>query len=214
MSTDKTGKKVGERDEATSVREIEEMLTTSGALTRGHFRLSSGLHSPAYVQCALLLEEPRRGTRVGRALARTVASLRPTSVVAPAMGGLLVGYEVAAALGMPFRFVERAPDGGGMTMRRGFRLSEGERVVIVEDVVTTGKSTREAMAVVREQGAETVAVASIIDRTGDANPFDVPHLSLLELTLPTYDPDDCPLCAEGVPVERPGSRPDGLAEGA
>lgn len=185
--------------------EVEALLADSGALAHGHFLLSSGRHSPAYVQCALLLESPERARRVGRALARLLASLRPAVVVSPALGGLIIGHEIASALGVPFRFTERQD--GAMALRRGFHLAEGERVVIVEDVVTTGKSTREAAAVAEDQGAEVVAIGTIVDRTGGKNPFDVPYFHLLGLDLPTWPPEDCPLCAKGAPpAVKPGSR--------
>lgn len=188
--------------------DLRALLEESGALKQGHFELSSGRHSPAYVQCALLLERPLRARRVGKALARLLASLRPQSIVAPAMGGLLIGHEVAAALDLPFRFTERKD--GRMEMRRGFRLEAGERVAIVEDVVTTGKSTREAAAVVEAAGGTVVAVGAIINRAGAENPFDVPFFALLDLDLPTWPAEECPLCAdpEGAgKAVKPGSRP-------
>lgn len=184
---------------------LEDWLEESGALRRGHFQLSSGLHSSAYVQCALLLEQPARARVVGATLARHLEWISLDSVVSPALGGLIIGYEVAVALGIPFRFVERVK--GAMALRRGFSLREGERVVIVEDVVTTGKSTREAMEVVRTRGATVCGVASILDRTEGQSPFDVLFVSLLDLVLPTHDPADCPLCRAGTPIDRPGSRP-------
>lgn len=195
--------------EALTAEETEALLAESGALARGHFELSSGLHSPAYVQCALLLQDPRRARRVGRAVARLLASLRPESVAAPALGGLVIGHEVAEALGVPFRFTERKD--GTMTLRRGFHLAPGERVAVVEDVVTTGRSTNEAAAVVEEAGGKVVAVGSIVDRTGDRDVFQVPFFHLLELHLPAWKPEECPLCQEGRPTEKPGSRVDGRA---
>jgi orotate phosphoribosyltransferase len=190
-------------------------LEEARALTRGHFRLSSGLHSPAYVQCARLLEEPRRARRAGEALAAAlVARLgegaaggeRPDSVLAPAMGGLLIGHEVAAALGVPFRFTERGAE-GTMALRRGFELAAGERVVIVEDVVTTGRSTRETIELAERRGARVIAVGALLDRS-DGEPFDVLFVALARLALPTWSAADCPLCAAGEPVEKPGSRPN------
>ena len=184
-------------------------LEASGALTRGHFKLSSGLHSPAYVQCARLLEDPARARRAGAALAEAlVAELggAPDSVLSPALGAVLIGHEVAAALGVPYRFVERNAD-RVFELRRGFHLREGERVVVVEDAVTTGGSTKEVIALAHELGAEITGAGAVINRSG-GNPFDVPFVALAELTLPTYAPDDCPLCAQGKPVEKPGSRPD------
>ena len=184
---------------------LEHWLLETGALKKGHFQLSSGLHSPAYVQCALLLEDPGRAGRLGAQLARRLVGLEPQSVLSPAMGGLIIGYTVAAALGALFRFVERVE--GKMTLRRGFSLTQAERIVIVEDVVTTGKSTLEAIAVAAEQGAEICAVASILDRTAGDSPFEVPFVSLLDLVLPTYNPEDCPLCLAGKDIDKPGSRP-------
>lgn len=193
------------RNESLNEAELEAMLTASGALKRGHFVLSSGLHSPMYVQCALLLQDPRAARRVGRALARRLAPLRPDSVLSPALGGLIVGHEVAEALGVPFRFTERQQ--GTMKLRRGFELRPAERLVIVEDAITTGKSTCETMAVAGEAGAEAVAVASIIDRTPTPAVFGVPFFSLIRLEIPTFDPESGEPHPEwwGTP-ERPGSR--------
>ncbi len=205
MSSTETSRETGLR--GLSEDEVRALLEGSGALVEGHFELSSGRHSPAYVQCALLLEDPARARRVGSALARLLASLRPGSVVSPALGGVVIGHEVAAALRVPFRFAERRQgSGGGMELRRGFRLEPGERVVIVEDVVTTGRSTREAAVAVRAAGGEVVAVGSIVDRSGAENPFDVPQFALLDLELPSWTPEECPLCAEGSPAVKPGSR--------
>jgi orotate phosphoribosyltransferase len=193
--------------------ELLALLEGSSALRRGHFLLSSGLHSAAYVQCALLLEDPRRARRVGEALAARLAPLRPESIVSPAMGGLLIGHEVAAALGVPFRFTERK--GEAMGLHRGFQLKRGERVAIVEDVITTGKSTRETSDVVTALGAEIVAIGSIIDRSdrndrsdGTADLFAVPYEALLRLDLGAFLPLQCPQCLAGAaPAEKPGSRP-------
>lgn len=186
--------------------EVLRLLKESGALREGHFLLSSGLHSSAYVQCALLLEDPSRARRVGEALAAELADLNPDSILAPALGGLIVGHEVASALDLPFRFTERKD--GAMTLRRGFVLKPGERVLIVEDVVTTGRSTRETMDVIRTHGGEVVGVGSILNRSGeDDGPFgDVPYRALAALNLPVYDPEQCPLCAAGGTAEKPGSR--------
>lgn len=185
---------------------LEELLEASGSLRRGHFRLSSGRHSPAYVQCALLLESPWRARQVGTALAARLTRHRPDSILSPALGGLIIGHEVAASLGVPFRFVERKE--GEMILRRGFRLRRGERVAVVEDVITTGGSCLEAAAVARDHGAEVVAVAAIIDRSAASTAFEVPYEHLAVLDFPTYYGDDCPLCAEGAPIDKPGSRPD------
>jgi orotate phosphoribosyltransferase len=180
------------------------MLEASQALLSGHFLLSSGLHSPRYVQCARLLEHPVRARRVGEALAAELRPHAPESVLAPAMGGLIIGHEAAEALGVPFRFTERKD--GRMELRRGFALRPGERVAIVEDVVTTGKSTEETIGVARDRGAVVVAVGSILDRTGGRQPFAVPFVSLLALEFPTWPAADCPLCRDGGTPEKPGSR--------
>jgi len=184
---------------------VVRLLEESGALCRGHFLLSSGRHSPAYVQCALLLEDPVRSRRVGAELAEELRSFHPDSVLSPALGGIIIGHEVAAALGVPFRFAERKGDDLGL--RRGFSLRQGERVVIVEDVVTTGRSTLETAALATGRGARVVAIGAIIDRTGGQAPFDVPFRSLMTLDLPSYLPPDCPQCRAGSSPEKPGSRP-------
>ena len=186
---------------------VMRLLEESGALRRGHFLLSSGLHSTAYVQCALLLEDPVRARRVGGDLAEMLRNQHPDSVVSPALGGVIIGHEVAAALGVPFRFTERKGD--EMGFRRGFTLHQGERVVIIEDVVTTGRSTLECAALATSKGARVVAIGSIIDRSVGRDPFDVPFRSLLKLDLPSYQPNECPACRSGAQApEKPGSRPD------
>jgi orotate phosphoribosyltransferase len=190
---------------STEVAALAAMLEESGALRRGHFLLSSGLHSPAYVQCALLLEVPARARRVGEELAALLAPFQPDSVLSPALGGLIVGHETAAALGVPFRFTER--QGEAMELRRGFELAAGERVVVVEDVITTGRSTRETIAAAEARGARPLAVGAIIDRSGGRHGFPVPLVALTTLDLPTYPPATCPLCAAGGAAEKPGSRP-------
>lgn len=182
-------------------------LEGCGALKRGHFLLSSGLHSPAYVQCALLLSEPRRARAVGESIAAEIRArgIELDSVLSPALGGVIVGHEVAAALGVPFRFVER--EGSGLALRRGFSLAPGERFVVVEDVVTTGKSTLETAAVGEAAGAHFTGAASILDRSGGRAALPVPLAALLSLDLPTWSADSCPLCAEGGVAVKPGSRP-------
>ena len=182
-------------------------LEACGALKRGHFLLSSGLHSPAYVQCALLLAEPRRARRAAEAVAGELRrkGIEADSVLSPALGGVIIGHEVAAALGVPFRFVER--EGAGLALRRGFAIESGERVVVVEDVVTTGKSTLETAAIAEATGATVTAIGSIIDRSGGRHGFRVPFAALLSLDLPTWRAEECPLCAEGSTAVKPGSRP-------
>lgn len=193
------------RDERTEL--ILRLLEESGALARGHFLLSSGLHSAAYVQCALLLEDPVRARRVGEELAEELRQFHPDSVLSPALGGVIIGHEVAAALGVPFRFSERK--GEEMGLRRGFSLRQGERVVIVEDVITTGRSTLETATLATGRGARVVAIGSIIDRTVGRDPFEIPFRSLLQLDLPSFPPAECPACQAGAaPPEKPGSRPE------
>lgn len=183
-------------------------LTACGAHQRGHFLLSSGLHSGDYLQCAVYLAHPRRAAHAGGALAAALAAAgrTPDLVVAPAMGGLIVGHEVARALDVPFLFSERAD--GVMTLRRGFAVAPGQRVAIVEDVVTTGRSTREVVAVLEAARAEVIAMASVVNRSGRANPFDpLPYHCLLEIAFPTWPAAECPLCRDGRPIAKPGSRP-------
>src|SRR5256885_755856 len=184
--------------------DVLALLNETGALLQGHFRLSSGLHSPNYVQCALLLQHPRNAKAIGEALAARVRAIGAEKVVAPALGGVIIGYTVAEALDLPSIFTERKE--GEMTLRRGFRLNRGERVLIVEDVVTTGKSTREAAKVVAAHGGLVFGFASILNRSGKANPFDETYEALLKLDLETYEEESCPLCRAGVAVEAPGSR--------
>ena len=184
--------------------DIRALLEETGALLSGHFRLSSGLHSPNYVQCARLLEHPRNAKAIGEALGNRVRSLGAEKIVAPALGGVIIGYTVAEALDRPFVFAERKD--GQMTLRRGFAVGEGTPVVIVEDVVTTGKSTRETADVVTRHGGVVVGFASILNRSGKPNPFDSAYESLLALSLDTHDPEQCPLCAQDVPLDAPGSR--------
>lgn len=182
--------------------DVRALLEETGALLTGHFRLSSGLHSPNYVQCARLLEHPRNAKALGEALAARIPNAE--KIVAPALGGVIIGYTVAQALDVPFVFTERKD--GAMTLRRGFAIRDGERVVIVEDVVTTGKSTRETVDVVRQQGGDVVGFASILNRSGKENPFDAPYEALFALDLAAYEPDRCPLCSQEIPLDAPGSR--------
>ena len=186
--------------------EALELYRRTGAYLEGHFRLSSGLHSPGYMQSALVLQHPTDAAALGMGIAVNTKRFRPTVVLSPALGGLIIGHEVARALGVRAIFAERA-GGTALSLRRGFALLPGDRVLVVEDVLTTGKSTRETVDVARELGAEVIGVASIVDRSGGAIKFDVPSFSLVQLEVPTYDPDTCPLCAQGIPVEKPGSRP-------
>jgi orotate phosphoribosyltransferase len=184
--------------------EVLDLFRRSGALLEGHFRLTSGLHSPGYLQCALVLSYPDLAERLGSALADRIRGVRATVVLSPALGGVIIGHEVARALGVRALFAERQD--GVLTLRRGFTLSERDRVLVVEDVLTTGGSTKETMDVARAAGAQVVGAASIVNRSGGTVKFDVPLESLLDYALPTYEPENCPLCAQGLPVLKPGSR--------
>lgn len=179
-----------------------------GAVLDGHFLLSSGLHSPRYVQCARVLMDPALATRLGAELARDLESVlegsRPDAVVAPALGGVLVAHEVARAFGCRGLFTERHD--GVMTLRRGFSLEPDERVVVVEDAITTGKSTREVIDAVHVRGGGVIAVGSLVDRSVGEVDFGVPRRSLLRIEVPTWDAAACPLCAAGSRPEKPGSR--------
>jgi orotate phosphoribosyltransferase len=184
--------------------EVLTIFRRSGALLEGHFRLTSGLHSPGYLQCALVLQHPREAEALGAALGKVVRSLGTQTVMSPALGGVVIGQEVGRALGVRAIFAERAD--GALTLRRGFALDPGEKVLIVEDVVTTGGSTRETMDVARAQGAVVVGACAIVDRSGGKQGLDAPFHALLPMDVKTYQPDDCPLCKEGKPVVKPGSR--------
>ncbi|HTK29450.1 MAG TPA: orotate phosphoribosyltransferase [Vicinamibacterales bacterium] len=185
--------------------ELLDLFRKSGALLEGHFRLTSGLHSAGYLQCALVLQHPRDAEALGAAIAERTRSLRPTVVLSPALGGVVIGQEVGRALGIRAIFAERQD--GALTLRRGFMIGENDRVLVVEDVLTTGGSTRETMQVAAAAGGHVVGAAAIVDRSGGAAHFDVPFHALLEIALPTCEPDRCPLCAQGLPVVKPGSRP-------
>lgn len=179
------------------------LFRTSGALLEGHFRLSSGLHSGGYLQCALVLQDPRHAEALGSALADRVRRQRPEVVLSPAMGGIVIGHEVGRGLGVRAIFAERQE--GALTLRRGFAIRPGERVLVVEDVLTTGLSTRETISVALAAGAEVVGAAAIIDRS-ESPGLDVPFEALVRYALPTYEPERCPMCAAGKPVVKPGSR--------
>lgn len=183
---------------------VIEMFRRVGALLEGHFRLTSGLHSPRYLQCALVLQHPREAEACGTAIASQAAALGAQAVLSPALGGIVIGHEVARALGVRAIFAERQD--GALTLRRGFTLAPGEKVLVVEDVVTTGGSTRETIEVARAAGAAVVGAASIIDRSGGTQELGVPYISLAALSVPTYQPDACPMCQAGQPVVKPGSR--------
>jgi orotate phosphoribosyltransferase len=182
-----------------------KLLEQVGAIRTGHFELSSGRHSGTYIQCALVLEHPKHAELLGHALADRFRDLSVACVVAPALGGIIVGYEVARALGVRSLFVERDRS-GQMTLRRGFEIKPGERVLVIEDVWTTGGSTRETIGVVEQEGGLVVAAGALIDRTGGSLELSVPARALVEMAVASYEPDDCPQCHAGGVATRPGSR--------
>ena len=191
------------------------MFEASGAVRHGHFELSSGLHSGTYVQCALVLQYPRFAEKLGQALAALFSDARIDAVVSPALGGVVIGQEVARALparagdtlggGVPAMFVERDAS-GTLTLRRGFSLKRDQHVLVVEDVWTTGGSTQEAISVVQESGGRVIAAAALIDRSGGKIEFPVESSSLVGLNIESYEPEDCPLCRQGTAALKPGSR--------
>jgi orotate phosphoribosyltransferase len=186
--------------------EILDIFRISSALLEGHFRLTSGLHSDRYLQCALVLQHPQHAAALGEALAGRMRELAggPDLVIAPALGGILVAHEVARCLGVRGIFAERQD--GVLRLRRGFQIAAGERCFVVEDVVTTGGSTRETMDVVRQAGGIVIAAGSLIDRSGGKTDLGVPRVALAVLDVPTYQPEECPLCKTGSQAIKPGSR--------
>jgi orotate phosphoribosyltransferase len=183
---------------------VLDLFRKSGALLDGHFRLTSGLHSERYVQSALVLQYPEFASALGEAIGERTRHLDPTVVLSPALGGVVIGQEVGRALGVRAIFAER--QAGGLTLRRGFTLSSADRVLIVEDVMTTGGSTRETAQVAEQLGAHVVGAAAIVDRGANAASLNLPLQSLVEMHVPTYQPEACPLCANGSPAVKPGSR--------
>jgi len=184
--------------------EILNIFRQCSALLEGHFLLSSGLHSEKYLQCALVLQHPDIATELCFKLGSNFRSEKVDFVIAPALGGIIVAQEVAKALGVRAMFAERVD--GKLTLRRGFAIKEGERAIVVEDVITTGGSTKETMRVVTEAGGIVVAAGSLIDRGGGKTDLGVPYTSLVTLSIDTYQPKDCPLCKKGIEVVKPGSR--------
>jgi orotate phosphoribosyltransferase len=189
---------------------VLDLFAETGAYLRGHFRLTSGLHSGEYLQCAKVLAIPRYAERLGRELSsklRTkIGDASVTVVVSPAMGGIIIGHEVARTLDVPAFFTERDSASGEMVLRRGFELRPGERALVIEDVITTGGSTREVIRALQEAGAQVLAAGSIIDRSGGEAEIGVPRVALETMKPMTYDPSDCPLCRDGQPIVKPGSR--------
>jgi len=189
------------------LNEIEKILKDSKALLNGHFMLSSGLHSDTYIQCALVLKSPKRAEYLGRLLGENLRSevkKEADFIIAPAMGGIIIGHEVARALGKDFLFTERVD--GNMIFRRGFGLPENSNVFVIEDVFTTGKSTREVIELLKSEKVNILGCGSIVDRSGGTVNFDVPKVSLITFDVKNYKSEQCPLCKAGIKIEKPGSR--------
>lgn len=192
-------------------KDILKIFKSKRALLKGHFLLSSGLHSDTYLQCALVLQYPSLAEKLARLLVKKFLSTYQlinlstvTTVVSPALGGIIIGQEVARVLGCRAIFTER--ENGKMTLRRGFQIKKGEKILVVEDVVTTGGSTQEVIDVVKNAGGKIVGVATLVDRSGGKIKFDYPLVSLLKLEIENYQPQECPLCKKNVPLVKPGSR--------
>ncbi len=183
---------------------ILEHFKKTNALLKGHFILSSGLHSPQYLQCALALQSPKDAANFGRAIAEKIGTEQFDTVASPAIGGLIIGYEVARALNTRFVWTER--ENGTMTLRRGFSVEENEKILVVEDVITTGGSTRECIKALESGGAKVAGAASIIDRSNGKAETGVKRIALISLEVPSYNAEDCPMCAKGEIVVKPGSR--------
>jgi orotate phosphoribosyltransferase len=189
---------------------ILELFRSTGAYLQGHFRLTSGLHSSEYLQSALVLQHPAAAEKLGRLLAEAVRKLTPARiglVVSPALGGLIIGHEVARALGTRFLFLERPAGGTDMQLRRGFTIGSEETTVVIEDVITTGGTTHDVIEVLRAAGANVVGAGSIIDRSGGQADVGVPRVALVSMHVAAHYPEACPLCLQGIPVVKPGSRP-------
>jgi len=184
--------------------DVLKILEKTKAFLRGHFKLSSGLHSAQYLQCALLLQNPQFSEKMCKALAGKFKDAKPDIVIAPALGGVLVSYEVARAMGVKSLFTERVD--GKMTLRRNFSLNKKDKVLVVEDVVTTGRSTREVIELVKSFGSEIIGVGCLVDRSKGKVDFGTRFESLLKLDVPTFQPESCPLCKEKNPLTKPGSR--------
>ena len=186
-------------------KEVLECYEKTGGVLKGHFLLTSGRHSDTYMQSAKLFVQPAEATKIACALAEKLAPYKPEMVVAPAVGGIILGYELAKQLGVTDIFAER--ENGEMTFRRGFELKKGTRVVVAEDVVTTGGSVKEVIALCKACGAEVVACASVVDRSNGKVGFDVPYVPLLSMEVKSWEPDECPLCKSGAAAPyKPGSR--------
>jgi orotate phosphoribosyltransferase len=189
---------------------VLELFRSTGAYLEGHFRLTSGLHSSTYLQCALVLQHPPAAEKLAGMLAAELRKLVSTPVglvVSPALGGLIIGHEVARALGARFLFTERDATTSKMALRRGFTVARGETAVVIEDVITTGGSTQDVIELLRAAGVNVLAAGSIIDRSGGRASVGVPRVALATLQVEAHHPEECPLCRRGIPVIKPGSRP-------
>ncbi|MDD5680954.1 MAG: orotate phosphoribosyltransferase [Candidatus Omnitrophica bacterium] len=184
--------------------EVMEMFKKRGAFLSGHFRLTSGLHSGHYLQCALVLQHPEDAERLGRAIGEKFKKDGITVVAGPAIGGIIIAHEVARSLGVRCIFGER--EEGKMKLRRGFRINPGDKVLVVEDVITTGGSIKEVINIAKEAGGKIAGTASIVDRSGGKTDFGVKFETLMTLNIETFGKEDCPLCNENVPIAKPGSR--------
>ncbi|MBC7342483.1 MAG: orotate phosphoribosyltransferase [Clostridia bacterium] len=198
-----------------NAEQVMAILKATGAVSEGHFRLTSGKHSDFYIQCARLMQHPEKAEPVCQALADqfragTAAGSNPSQaievVIGPATGAILMAYEVARALGPGVRAMFTERENGVMTLRHGFSLAPGERVLVVEDVVTTGGSVQEVIDVVKGAGGQVVGIGALVDRSGGTVRFEVPFKALATITTNVYEPEDCPLCRQGLPAVKPGSR--------
>ena len=185
--------------------DVVQEFKDKGALLEGHFQLSSGLHSTVYLQCALVLQYPEIAERFGQAIGRHFEGQNIQLVASPAIGGIIIGHEVARALGARFLWTER--ENGAMRLRRGFTVSNGEKTLVVEDVITTGGSTRDVVEILQARGVKVVAAGSIIDRSGGQADVTVPRTALATLQVAAHYPEQCPMCQLGIPAIKPGSRP-------
>jgi len=186
-------------------KEVLSLFEKYGALLTGHFELSSGLHSKKYLQCALILQHPDIAEKLSKDLAGKFSKNKIDVVIGPALGGVTLAYEVARAIGARGLFAERGAD-GAMALRRGFSVSKGEKALVVEDVVTTGGSTKEVIELIKSLGADVIGVGSIMDRSSKEIDFGVPFESLAKVSVDTFEEKDCPLCKKQMPITKPGSR--------
>jgi orotate phosphoribosyltransferase len=186
--------------------EVRELFKKNNALLSGHFKLSSGLHSDTYFQSALILQHPAQAEKLASELAKKIRenNINPDVVVSPALGGVIIGHEMGRALGVRAVFTERTD--GAVSLRRGFSVSKGEKVLVVEDVVTTGLSTKEVIEALKRYEADVAAVVSLVDRSAGKVDFGVPRFSLLSLEVKSYKEEECPMCKSGSEAVKPGSR--------